>query len=71
MLCLFCTATLLTTTTDNNNAWRLNSRAARVQLNLRQTLWNDKLGNVLVFERAENITALRDRARAHDKTLSG
>jgi hypothetical protein len=40
-------------------------------LDLRQTLWHCRLGNVLVFEREQNIETFRQRASRLGKVLKG
>lgn len=42
-----------------------------MELSLRHTLWQWKLGNVLVFETEEHINALRRRTDARNKPLNG
>lgn len=42
-----------------------------MELDLRQTLWHLKLGNVLVFEKEEHIERFRQRAKRAGKVLKG
>lgn len=46
-------------------------RNGRVTMDLRRTLWQWKLGNVLVFESERNIEAFRRRLQARNRTEDG
>lgn len=55
------------------NYGRLTSdrQARQMVLDLRQTLWHWKLGNVLVFEKEQHIETFRQRANRAGKVLRG
>jgi hypothetical protein len=46
-------------------------RNGTVTMDLRRTLWQWKLGNVLVFESERNIEAFRRRLQARNRTEDG
>lgn len=55
-----------------NHGRLISDRQARqLALDLRQTLWHWRLGNVLVFEREQNIETFRQRASRLGKVLRG
>lgn len=45
------------------------SNKARMQLDLRRTLWFWKLGSVLVFETQRHLLEFKQRLNSRDKTL--